>query len=104
MMKKRIGRLLTAALLCALSVSGCKSPAGTQKDGGEEGGESHSLGFSGIDMSNPYFVTLKNAVKEEIEREGEGEYKLIVKDPAADPKKQASQLKEMTNEGVEAGL
>lgn len=57
------------------------------------------IGFSGIDMENPYFITFEHAVRELLEAEG---YELITKDPGTDQEKQNTQLTEMIEEGIEA--
>lgn len=57
------------------------------------------VGFSGIDMENPYFITLEHAIRETLEGEG---YRLITKDPGSDCDVQASQIQEMIEEGIHA--
>lgn len=111
MQKKRILGLLAVMLVCMFALSGCKKNVGTPEDNAvkeekeeteEDGsgkGEEYRFGFSGIDMENPYFITLEASIREELEKEG---CTLTMKDPASDPKLQASQLSEMIEEGVDA--
>lgn len=113
MQKKRMLSVLAVMLVCIFALSGCKKNVGTPEDNavkeeteeGTEGeedsgeGEGYHFGFSGIDMENPYFITLEASIREELEKEG---YTLTMKDPASDPKLQASQLSEMIEEGVDA--
>lgn len=90
-----------------MMLTACKKTVGTpednaavkeeEEDSAEE--ETHVVGFSGIDMENPYFITFEHAVRETLEEEG---YELITKDPGTDQEKQTAQLEEMIEEGVEA--
>ena len=68
-----------------------------EKDKDEQ--EDWKIGFSGIDMENPYFLTLESAIKEELDGKN---CELIVKDPKTDPDMQASQIQEMIDEGINA--
>lgn len=110
-MKKRIFSMIAVLLICASFISACKKSVGTPEDnaaseeteegeGGEnEEEEKHLIGFSAIDMKNPYFITLESAINEVLEQE---EYELLMKDPGTDPKAQATQITEMIEEGIEA--
>ncbi len=109
-MKKRILAVLAIVLICSLGVSACKKNVGTPEDNaaseesedGDEGAETEkemTIGFTGIDMKNPYFITLESAIREVLEEEG---YRMITKDPGTDPDLQASQIKEMIEEGIDA--
>lgn len=110
MMKKRMLRVLAVMLVCIFALYGCKKDVGTPEDNAvkEEDSEDteeetqedgYRFGFSGIDMENPYFITLEAAVREVIEKE---EYTLVTKDPASDPELQATQIQEFIDEGVDA--
>lgn len=97
---------LTMMFLCWLLLVGCKKSVGTPEDNaavreeeGDDEEEIHMIGFSGIDMENPYFITFEHAVRELLEAEG---YELITKDPGTDQEKQNTQLTEMIEEGIEA--
>ena len=57
------------------------------------------IGFSAIDMKNPYFITLENAVREVVEENG---CEMITKDPGTDPETQKEQISEMIAEGIDA--
>lgn len=109
-MKKRIFAVLAIVLICSLGVSACKKNVGTPEDNaaseesedGDEGAETEkemTIGFTGIDMKNPYFITLESAIRGVLEEEG---YRMITKDPGTDPDLQASQIKEMIEEGIDA--
>ena len=106
MLKKRMLTVLAVLLSCAFLFTGCKQNVGTPEDnavpeegenadGTEEDG-TFVFGFTGIDMENPYFITLEKAIREVIE---ENEYQLVTKDPASDPETQAAQIQEMIDEG-----
>lgn len=110
MKKKRALRILSLILLCALTFTACKKNVGTPEDNAaskdenteekdKDEQESWKIGFSGIDMENPYFLTLESAIKEEMDGEN---CELIVKDPKTDPDMQASQIQEMIDEGINA--
>ena len=109
MLKKRMLTVLAVLLSCAFLFTGCKQNVGTPEDNavpeeGENADETEEdgtfvFGFTGIDMENPYFITLEKAIREVIE---ENEYQLVTKDPASDPETQAAQIQEMIDEGVDA--
>ncbi|MGN1168215.1 MAG: sugar ABC transporter substrate-binding protein [Lachnospiraceae bacterium] len=108
-MKKRIFAVIAMILICVLGVSACKQNVGTPEDNAtagdtdkskeEEEGEKHRIGFTGIDMKNPYFITLESATRQVLEEAG---YEMIMKDPGTDSELQATQIKEMIEEGIEA--
>lgn len=110
-MKKRLFAVLAMTLICVMGVSACKQNVGTPEDNAttgeedkkeEEKGEAeeiHRIGFSGIDMKNPYFITLESATRQVLEDAG---YEMITKDPGTDPEQQEMQIKEMIEEGIEA--
>lgn len=72
-----------------------------EKDEGqqEEMPEEILVGFTAIDMENPYFITLESAVREALEKSG---YQMITRDPGTDPKLQESQIQEMIDAGIKA--
>ena len=108
-MKKRMLRVLSVMLICLFALSGCKKSVGTPEDNAvkaedteenqEEEEDVYKFGFSGIDMGNPYFITLESAIREVIEKEG---YTLVTKDPGTDAAAQATQIEEMIEEGIDA--
>ena len=72
MLKKRMLTVLAVLLSCAFLFTGCKQNVGTPEDnavpeegenadGTEEDG-TFVFGFTGIDMENPYFITLEKAI------------------------------------------
>ena len=59
----------------------------------------YKFGFSVIDMQNPYFITLEEAVQQVVDKE---ECTMVVKDPSSDADTQAEQIQEMIDEGINA--
>lgn len=110
-MKKRIVMgMLTLVVLCALCLTACKQNVGTPEDNAassetdeeeesEDEEKTYVIGFSAIDMENPYFLTLESAVREVLDKEG---YRMITKDPGTDSEVQATQIQEMIDEGIDA--
>lgn len=106
MKMRRMLWALTVMLVC-IFIAACKKNVGTPEDNAvtEESREEvseeeeHVFGFTGIDMENPYFITLESAIREQVEKEG---YKLITKDPQSDPELQKTQIQELIEEGIDA--
>ncbi len=106
MRKRALYGILPVIIVLILALSACKKTVGTPEDNAaakedteEEAEENYVVGFSGIDMENPYFITLEHAIRETLEGEG---YQLITKDPGSDCDVQASQIQEMIEEGIHA--
>ena len=108
MKKRRMLKALTMMLICIFMVSACKKNVGTPEDNAvasepeesaPEEKDTYVFGFTGIDMENPYFITLESAVRERVENEG---YTMITKDPASDPELQMTQIQELIDEGIDA--
>ncbi|MDO4312540.1 MAG: substrate-binding domain-containing protein [Eubacteriales bacterium] len=107
-MKKRTLRVFAVLFVCILALCGCKKSVGTPEDNAASSGDEseeeeedtgYKFGFSGIDMENPYFITLESAIKEVLDKE---EYTLITKDPGSDAQLQNEQILEMIDEGIDA--
>jgi len=95
-------------LICIFMVSACKKNVGTPEDNAvasepeesaPEEKDTYVFGFTGIDMENPYFITLESAVRESVENAGDT---MITKDPASDPELQKTQIQELIDEGIDA--
>lgn len=109
MKKRTVKSMIVIIMLCVLGVTACKKNVGTPEDNAassevdgeeqEEEKEEFVVGFSAIDMENPYFLTLESAIREVLEEVG---YKLITKDPGTDPEVQETQIQEMIEEGIDA--
>ena len=115
-MKKRTWSVIIVLAACLVVLAACKKSVGTpednatanentetdaegEEDTSEEEEVKYKFGFSGIDMQNPYFITLESAVKEGL---GDEDYRMITKDPGSDPDLQNQQIQEMIDEGVDA--
>lgn len=108
-MRRRIFAVMAVVFVYVVGAAACKKNVGTPEDNAasreeeqkeaDEGEDETTIGFSVIDMKNPYFITLENATREAVEKMG---YKMIMKDPGTDPEEQAVQIKEMIEEGIEA--
>jgi len=100
--------VLFMTIVCMCMVCGCTKNVGTTQDNAsanlpdeeeEEVQENYKIGFSVIDMENPYFITLEAATREYLEEQG---CTLITKDPGTDQYLQAKQIQEMIDEGIDA--
>lgn len=107
-MKRKIWIIIPMIIICMFVLVACKKEVGTPEDNAvtetdeEEEAEEETgylFGFSGINMENPYFLTLEKATREAIEQEGN---LMVTKDPKTDADVQASQIKEMIDEGITA--
>ncbi len=109
-MKRRISFIiLSVIMICAMSLTACKKSVGTPEDNAaasekedaedKDEEEKYTIGFSGISMENPYFITLESAIREVLEEEG---HQLITKDPDTDVDTQIAQIQEMIEEGIDA--
>lgn len=111
MKNRKIKVLLALVVMGIMMLSGCKKQVGTPEDNPvqeedteetdeeEAEEEGYKFGFSGINMENPYFITLENAIRESVTSSGNT---LITEDPEGDAKKQASQITEMIEAGIDA--
>ena len=108
MKRNRIVLLIALMLMCVFGFTACKKDVGAPEDNASastdeeaevEEDEGYLIGFSVIDMENPYFITLEGAVKAALDDE---EYRLITKNPGTDPELQETQIQEMIDEGIDA--
>ena len=100
--------VLFLVILCMIFVCGCKKNVGSTQDNAsanlpeeekEEVQEGYKIGFSVIDMENPYFITLENSAREYLEENG---CTMITKDPGTDQYLQSKQILEFVEEGIDA--
>ncbi|HIW20527.1 MAG TPA: substrate-binding domain-containing protein [Candidatus Dorea intestinavium] len=106
---KKIQRFLIITLIFILGISlgGCKKNVGTPEDNPvkeesedetqTEEKEQTVIGFSVIDMANPFYKALENSIKEEADRAGDT---FISKDSKGDANIQAANIAEMIQEGI----
>ena len=112
MNRQKLVCIFSFILLISFCLSGCKQSVGTYEDNAVETDEEEKetdeeekedilkIGFSVIDMENPYFLSLENAIKQELDQSGQ-EYELITKDPGGDASLQGTQILELLDEGIE---
>lgn len=104
-MKKRICYLFLVLILSVAALDGCgKKKTGTSEDNAApqeipEEKTSYKFGFSCITMENPYYITLEESLRQQVEAEG---HTMITKDPRADVESQIHQIDEMIADGIEA--
>lgn len=98
------GWMFFLCFMLVFGCSGCKKNVGTSEDNAnfeEEVPEqvSYKFGFSCITMENPYFITLEQALRDELEMKG---HSLVSEDPALDVELQIEQINSMISEGIDA--
>lgn len=109
-MKKKLISVCFMALLACMLLAGCKKNVGTPEDNAIQDTKNddqdqdkdkpagYTFGYSGIDMSNPYFETLKISLDSALTEQGGS---LITKDPGGDVNEQIKQIQEMIDQGVD---
>ncbi|MCU6748635.1 substrate-binding domain-containing protein [Faecalicatena acetigenes] len=107
-MKGRVVRVLAVALAAVVFAGGCKKNVGTPEDNAvvetdeqEESEEQEELvvGFSCMNLSNPFYETLEAAIQTSLEEQGA---RLLVKNPSGDVQAQITQIQELIEEEVDA--
>ena len=107
-MKKRVLLLFLTAACTAAFLGGCKKNVGTPQDNAvveepeEEENEEESgrlFGYSCIDMSNPFYETLRDSIQTSLEEQGDS---LMTKDPGSDVNTQIEQIQDMIDAEVDA--
>ncbi|MCI6660393.1 MAG: sugar ABC transporter substrate-binding protein [Peptoniphilaceae bacterium] len=110
MKKKWIAILCTMALI--LSACGEKTPAETSKKKDAPGSSETSVkvsektsssggkvfGFTSMDNSNPFFVTIEKTIREKVEANGD---KLVSVDPANDVSRQITQIEDLISQHID---
>ncbi len=82
-------RKLVGAMICAAALAATSTVAFA---------EGRTFGYTCMDGTNPFFVTLEAAIREVVEENGD---ELISMDPGNDSNKQVSQIEDMISAGVE---
>ncbi|MEY8284517.1 sugar ABC transporter substrate-binding protein [Lachnospiraceae bacterium 50-23] len=108
MLKRRVFVVVSVLLVFVLGLTSCKKNVGSPEDNAvveepeedqqEEIQEEILVGFTAIDMENPYFITLESAIRGTLEEAG---YQMITRDPGTDPKLQETQIQEMIDAGID---
>lgn len=100
-MKKRL--FLTLMLMMSLVLAACSldSPGSESEDAGSDEGasdEAGTIGFSISTLNNPFFVTLSEGAEAQAEEAG---MDITVVDAQDDPAKQASDIEDLIQQGVD---
>ena len=84
----------------AASEGESKEAATTAQSGESQSGEKkhHKFGYTCMDGTNPFFVTIQDKIKELVEANGD---ELIVTDPGNDVTKQISQVEDMLSQNLD---
>lgn len=110
MKKYRVLSIILMLSICVFGMTACKKSVGAPEDNAVSGEEEekeieedkeYMVGFSGIDMENPYFITLEDAARDELSEHG---IRLMTKDPETDSDLQIEQIQEMIEAGIDAIL
>lgn len=81
------------------SAAGASSSAGeSAKAGDASGGKHYKFGYTCMDGTNPFFVTIQDKMKELIEARGD---ELVITDPGNDVTKQISQVEDMLSQNLD---
>lgn len=106
-MKRKITAVFLTVILISTVLAGCKQNVGSPEDNAVVDEETEDdtqeteavLGFSCSNLSNPFYMVLKEAVQSSLEEKGA---RLIVRDAESDVSLQISQVDELIHQGVEA--
>ncbi|PID22041.1 ribose ABC transporter substrate-binding protein RbsB [Sporosarcina sp. P3] len=94
--------LLMAVVLvlaaCSLEQPGSNSSSDDQGEAGNDGDKVYKIGLSVSTLNNPFFVTLSEGVKDQAKESGS---EVIVVDAQDDASKQASDVEDLIQQGVD---
>lgn len=100
-MKRRIARRLTAVTLAGIIAAGltvCASAEGaTEGEKSSKGG--HLFGYTCMDLTNPFHIAMRDAIKEAIEANGDS---LVDIDGKMDQTTQTNAIEDMITQGIDA--
>ena len=107
-MKRKLLSVLLCTALVGVMLMGCsngekestddttKTESNDDSDK-KEGG--YTFGYTCMDGTNPFFVTLEDTIREEVEKNGD---KLVSVDPANDVTLQIQQIEDLISQGIDA--
>ncbi len=99
--KRILCLLLTAVCMISLiACSGSTDNAAADAAAEKTPEESYLIGYSPIDMENPFFITLQDAIQEVLDEHGG--FEMITEDPGTDSDLQVNQIHQMINQGIDA--
>ena len=104
-MKRKLVSVLLSVSLVAAMVMGCSNGDGdkkssstkTESTSNKKGG--HKFGYTCMDGTNPFFVTLEDEIRKKVEANGD---KLVSVDPANDVSLQVQQVEDLISQGIDA--
>lgn len=91
---KKILSILTALCMTIFALTGCSMDSGIKDSGNEN---EKTIGLSISTLNNPFFVSVRDGVKKEAEKEG---YKLNIADAQNDSAKQINDVDDLIQRGV----
>ena len=104
-MKRKLVSVLLSVSLVAAMVMGCSNGDGdkkssstkTESTSNKKGG--HKFGYTCMDGTNPFFVTLEDEIRKKVEANGD---ELVSVDPANDVSLQVQQVEDLISQGIDA--
>ena len=104
MKRKLVSVLLSVSLVAAMAM-GCSNGDGdkkssstkTESTSNKKGG--HKFGYTCMDGTNPFFVTLEDEIRKKVEAHGD---ELVSVDPANDVSLQVQQVEDLISQGIDA--
>ena len=104
-MKRKLMSVLLSVSLVAAMVMGCSNGDGdkkssstkTESTSNKKGG--HKFGYTCMDGTNPFFVTLEDEIRKKVEANGD---ELVSVDPANDVSLQVQQVEDLISQGSDA--
>lgn len=98
-MKRRALSVLLAAAMTGTMLMGCSSGGGSDDSSSSaDGGKHYKFGYTCMDGTNPFFVTIEDKMRELIEANGD---ELISTDPANDVSLQITQVEDMISQNLD---
>lgn len=110
-MKKKLLCVLMCMTLTGALLTGCGGGSGSDTDETASTGETsdagadeekeggYTFGYTCMDGTNPFFVTLEDTIREEVEKNGD---KLVSVDPANDVTLQIQQIEDLISQDIDA--
>ncbi|MDQ0177964.1 ribose ABC transporter substrate-binding protein RbsB [Bacillus chungangensis] len=95
---KKVKLVLVMALILALAACSTDEPGSKKETGSKDSDGSYKIGFSISTLNNPFFVTLGDGAKEKAKELGAD---LTVVDAQDDASKQASDVEDLIQQGVD---
>ncbi len=97
-MKKRFLSILMCMGLVVSLLVGCGGKPETDGKKGEEK-KSYKFGYTCMDGTNPFFVTIEDEIRKQVEKNGD---ELVSVDPANDVTLQIQQIEDLISQGIDA--